>query len=469
MEVTHLLPDRVRSPNRNNGFVGGSFMVGENRAVENSDVPTSTLLTDLFVNRAEEIDQVEELIQEVRREGTGRAMHLLGERGSGKTWLMRYLHLVELQESPSEESVLSFYLDFSTDAEANSGYGINLPELPLNEDASEYRFDSYEDNEDALLDLMKKIADKLDILYFFDSMLPDLSQRLRAGIERKCSVEGKVVVLLLDDIYSRSESLLDLIEQHLLKPLLQLPVVILLSGRGSPFDWISTELRLYAETISLKSFNKATMGEQIQKYLEYLGKKGNGTRGVDNLDEIYRVSAGYPYASLYLADRLREGNTISDVLDKLVDCLFGFIGDEDQRREVIENVEALAILNPWEVTEDPKTRWGFRINAVRVFLNYYRQCKYGDEEKIDGSDAMDIFQELTTLRIVRWEQNIGYYIDEALRFPVVARMKAKEPKLWRCLHWEASKYFKDRYPEIANKHQAELSKLKDRSVVSTER
>ena len=430
------------------------------------------VLAQLFVNRDTEIEQVEKAIQEVEKNKKGRALHLLGERGSGKTWLMQYLHRVKLKEITPylKPSLYPFYIDFSfklTSDEEDNLCVNRLPKLELSEKKREFYFGQDEDNEQALLNLMKHIADKLDITHFSDSTLADLSQRLRDGIERKWKKENIVIVFLLDDVYTRSESLLDLIETHLLKPLLQLPVLILLSGRGSPFDWISAELRLYAKTLHLQAFDKRTMREQIERYFQYLGLNEEDYAGIldDYLDEIHQVSAGYPYASLYLAIQLQEGKSISEVLDQLIDCLFGFIQDPAERKNVINHVEALSVLNPWEIEDEiSKNRWGFRINAIRRFLNAYNKCSGNYVEEIDGSEAMDIFQGLTTLRIVRWESGVGYYIDQALRFPIVARLKEKKPSLWRCLHEYAHDYFANRNEEIAEKHKAVLKKLGEKKT-----
>jgi len=417
------------------------------------------ILTKLFVNRDDEIKQVEKAIQEIVKDEKGRTLHLLGERGSGKSWLMQYLHHIKLKDS------YPIYIDFNLktiNVKEDDLCVSRLSKLELLEKKREFYFGQDEDNEQALLNLMKHFANELDVIYFSDSTLADLSQRLRDGIERKWKKENIVIVFLLDDIYTCSESLLDLIETHLLKPLLQLPVLILLSGRGSPFDWISAELRLYAKTLHLQAFDKNTMREQIERYFQYLGLNEEDYTDIlnDHLDEIYQVSAGYPYASLHLAIQLQEGISISKMLDQLIDCLFGFIHDPTEKESVISYVEALSVLNPWEVEDEiSKDRWGFRINAIRKFLNAYNKCSDNYVEEIDGSEAMDIFQSLTTWRIVRWESEVGYYIDQALRFPVVARLKEKKPNLWRCLHEYAHDYFVNRNEELAKKHKAVLKKL----------
>ena len=76
---------------------------------------------------------------------------------------------------------------------------------------------------------------------------------------------------------------------------------------------------------------------------------------------------------------------------------------------------------------------------------------------------MRIFQTLIDFRIVRWENRIGYYIDEALRFPIVTRMKNEKPQLWHCLHEFAAEYYRERDSERAQKHKQEAESVQSQA------
>ncbi len=431
---------------------GEDVMPGEVKNTESHLDSIGVYEQSQFVGREEGIEEIRKQIEKRIKIDKNKpvAIHLMGERGVGKTWLMLHLHRTKLPELAVVKT--SFFIDFDRDRPVSQLDPVN--------NNNEYRFPDTE-NEKNLIDLMKWLLDRLSGRYYSDSGIPDLSDRLRRSIANTLT-ENQVLVLLLDGIYSRSGNFLDLIETHLLKPLFDQQVLFILSGRGRPYDWIAPELRLDSPVIRLKPFSP----EEVS---ELLGRITEQEIGVDSelLKTNYRISGGYPLTSLKLANA--ESEDISNSLDAIIQYLFSFIGNEAERSEMIHYVKALSILNPWDawaVQTKKMHNWGFRRDAVRYFLNeYFKLVEVKDENdgirRVDGFEAMRILNELTRERIVRWDQDLnGYMIDGALRFPVVAYLERNEPALLIHLHESAIAYYTAHGEEsIAEVHQKALDSI----------
>ncbi|MGB9594053.1 MAG: AAA family ATPase, partial [Anaerolineae bacterium] len=191
----------------------------------------------LFVNREEAIDLV---VGKVRNISAGkperkRVIVFWGYRGAGKTWLLRHLAETVLPEIPGVCAVYVNLQDFK--------------DKPA---------------EDAVRDIIGKILEALQRaqrqkpnVSFLYEPTPLPLHRAAHFLTQALGNTNLVLVLLVDCVYEAAPELLDLLEKHVLGPLVVNPrVVIVMAGRGQGYAWETATLRIQAEDCELKPFDK---------------------------------------------------------------------------------------------------------------------------------------------------------------------------------------------------------------------
>ncbi len=410
----------------------------------------------LFVNRKGEIERVEEKVKRLQNGEIvkTRTIRISGERGVGKTWLSLKLH----HEFCKKKGVRSIYIDF--DHTTASSQSLSAEKLEFRVKAFNYR---------GLLEFLKSISEKIGALVPEETSVQEQS----GWLINKLIASDQVLVLFLDGLFSVNTDFVSLLENYLLVPLLSYPkTLIVMTGRGRAPSFINYYLNNAVDEIKLGPFEKGELG----KYFDRLAKQSQyrriGTQGKTSLNEIYRASGGYPRTALLLA---KEG--VTQGIEKAVNALLGFIEDEGQRDEIRQHLEALVLLNRWDPELPEEVEWGMRDSDSLLFLNAYYffvqtrsdllQQEFDQERletlyeafqgwkgKKNKSYLRKVRQELQELQLLRWEriqggkQEIrGYFIDEAIRYPVAYALWQNKRGLWQWLHFMGWKLF-DRWAEV---------------------
>jgi len=419
-----------------------------------------------FVERKKILQSIQKIIKAISKSDRSeldsrRTLHILGERGTGKTWLLKCLHYAEFPEISTSENkkISSFYIDFES-----------RRTIPLEKKEYGVPWHTADDGDEAftnsLVDLLYWMTQQLGIQTAYTpddpnddekgDYLPDLTEGLMGSISEKLSEErDDVFVLLLDGVYSQPAGFLRLLEQHLLHPLMaaDFRVMLIMSGRGEMHRWITPFLLDFSIKERLGHFDEEGLKIVLKKH-------GYATSGIDFVF-IYDVSWGYPLPALITAKGLQERKKKTAILNELIDTLYEFI-PEEPRAQVLTYVEGLCTLNPWHPSQ--KSQWGFRKQVIDRQMETYRECKNTGVQQMIGSSNQDIFGMLHNYHILRWNDDAsGYILDEVLRIPVAKRMELGEKDVWTCLHRHAYEQHCHKtspyYKTIAKAHRKELKQI----------
>ncbi len=410
----------------------------------------------LFVGRKKEVRRVGEKVKRLQNGEIikTRTMRISGERGVGKTWLSLRLH----HDFRKKNGVRSIYID--CDQPIGSSQPLSAGNLEFRVEAFNYR---------GLLELLVSLSKKIGALVPVETSVQEQS----GWLINKLTASDQVLVLFLDGLFSVNPDFVSLLENYLLVPLLSYPkTLIVMTGRGRAPSFINYYLNNAVIEIKLGPFEK----KELEEFFDRLAKQSQyrriGTQGQTELDEIYRASGGYPRTALLLA---KEG--VAQGIEKAVNALLGFIEDEMQRDEIRRHLEALVLLNRWDPELPEEVEWGMRDSDSLLFLNAYHffvqtksdllQQELAPEHlealyeafqewkgKKNKSYLRKVRQELQELQLLRWEtiqggkQEVrGYFIDEAIRYPVAYALWQNNRGLWQWLHFMGRKLF-DRWAEV---------------------
>ncbi|HHH41472.1 MAG TPA: hypothetical protein ENK56_05655 [Chloroflexi bacterium] len=359
-----------------------------------------------FVNREQEINLVVGRAREIGGNQIVRRRTIIfaGERGSGKTWLLR--HLAEVTLPPSDHPI-------GNRLEGTGAHAVYLSLLDWHQVAHLIRA------------LGEQVARWQGGTSLFprerDAPLDDLSRFLRQDVERL--VHQTPLVLLVDHVYEADEALLAELERRLLAPLATLPrVLLVLAGRGKPHPWVAPELRLYVEERTLAPFDVETTKAQLERQVP--DKAGQAS-------QIQQRSRGYPLANYLLA----AGDDLAAVIEVILDHV------ESEARTYLE---ALCLLRFF--TED----------QIRVML-----AAYHDDDRYrhwEYRKAREVRDRLLTTALTHWDsERGGYVVDEAVRLLLEQHLRERDPRCWQRLHCAAYQLYRswaETYPQ-AGAHRAD--------------
>jgi hypothetical protein len=253
---------------------------------------------DKFVNREEILEIV---LQKARRIADGlpverRVVIFHGQRGSGKTWLLRELEW----RLDNEDIAIPAYINLLAlwkEAEESVGFAM-----------------------DAVLARLRSAR-----------RLEDKPARLEAQVKKVMS--GAPIVLLVDHVEEASQ-LNKLLEERLLVPLVVEPqVFIVLAGRGPRYYWAAPELREHSEEYDLEPFGLTDVEEQAWKQVP-----GAAARAVT----IKSLGGGHPW-STYILARLLPAKRAA-----LEQCATLFLQDAGEHMR--SHFEALSVLRAFDET-----------------------------------------------------------------------------------------------------------------------
>lgn len=265
-------------------------------------IPLPEYSAKKFVTRPE----VEEVLGKIRTlvqrgELPKRTIAFSGERGTGKTWLLR--HLAEKIKSEIQNTRV-YFLDIKSDTTARS---------------------VLEDFRGLVLGLKNGLAQTST------EASRQVMQELRAFFSTQ------FLVLLVDQAYESDWKLLGEIEEYFLGPLAIEPrVFIVMAGRGRAYPWKTPELRLYAE------FRKLGPFPDVKQTAEQIDKQAPEAK--TRAEEIHQLSGGNPLANFYLA----KGASLDTVITYILEVI-----PRESQAQAREYLEALCVLQAFDEERIP--------------------------------------------------------------------------------------------------------------------
>lgn len=342
-----------------------------------------------FVNREEEVDLVLKKAHGLaagQRVGK-RTVIFMGERGTGKTWLLRHLQTL-LLEVPK---VIALRLDLAD-------------------------YDGW-DPLVAVTDILQNLTQSLHLR--LHSRVGEPAKLSRHFVEEmRKQLRDRVLVLLVDHVYETEWEILDKLEDYVLGPLaIESQTLIVLAGRGRPYPFRTPELRFDAEFKDLDLFDETKTREQLTKQRE---------RAAFRFDEIFHLSKGNPLANYLLAEYENPGEALNQVIDEILKGLV----DADQRRNVREYLEALCVLQAFDEARIP------------IMLAAYHEAP--QYQNWSHAQAREVREQVVTAGFAQWDAEVGgYVLDKPTRLLIEQYMKDNEQSTWERLQRAAIKLYQD--------------------------
>jgi Ni2+-binding GTPase involved in maturation of urease and hydrogenase len=284
---------------------------------ENIIPPPPEYSPDKFVARpevTEVLDKIRALVLEKQEEKIPkRTIAFSGERGTGKTWLLRHL----AESIPVEiEHTSVYFLDIKSDTTAHRVLA---------------------DFRERLLELKNGLA-----------KTPAEASR-QVLQELRAFFSTQFLVILVDQAYESDWKLLGEIEEYFLGPLAIEPrVFVVMAGRGRAYPWKTPELRLYADFRKLGPFS------DVKQTAEQIDKQAPETK--TRPEEIHQLSGGNPLANYYLA----KGASIDTVINYILEVI-----PHEWQAKAREYLEALCVLQAFDEERIPA-----------MFAAYYNDPTY---------------------------------------------------------------------------------------------
>lgn len=370
-----------------------------------SAVARETYEPRLFVGREEEIqkvlDKAERLCHNQGRPQDRRVTIFDGEVGLGKTWLLQRI-FEALQKQPYKECLVAYQIDLSQPRQTNSG-----------------AYDPVEH----LRSIMRTFGKAVLGITLYEETLPAASRRLIESLDQRLA--GRCLALFIDEVYDANWDFLELFEEYLLGPLAIDPrVLITMAGRGRKFPFSTPELRLYADSKTLRPFDPARTRALVERY---------NAAAINDVEQIQALSQGVPLTASYLAkhpDALHE--TDAGHLDTMITCMLEPAPPE-LRLTIRAALEALCVLQAFRDEQ-----------MIQTLLATYAQTDRG--KSLLAKERPNLISDEVVLRmlvyqgVARYELARGAYVlDEHLRHLGREFLLRCEPdhRTWRALHQAA--------------------------------
>ena len=368
----------------------------------------------LWVNREREVQFVLSLFERLldRQPVPQHIVVFEGEKGTGKSWLLRHLARQLAGHQPGRARTI----------------------LPLIDLA---RFESGR-TADALHIILDEVVQGLGQPI---PPLPDIGLKARLCVDSISDrVSREPVVLLVDTVYEADESLAHQLDAALLTPFARLPgVLLIMTGRGQPVHWGDIILRATKTKFwPLDLFDDRATEEQLRKQWPPAPPRPSIPSA-----EVHQITRGNPGSNYVLGSFGLERR--GEALDSVISSLLSVITDEDTRRRVRDSLEHLCVL-----------KFGFMVDEVGVLLG------------VSEGQARVIFKELLRVGFVRCTEDdsdepahneSGYVIDETIRNLIEHYVQTEHPSLWLDMHSRARQLYADwqaQYSEEGRLYQSRV-------------
>jgi energy-coupling factor transporter ATP-binding protein EcfA2 len=336
---------------------------------------------NLFVNR----DEIGKVTYRAQHLAAGHAVPertviFMGERGTGKTWLLKHLQTVLDRMS----GVTPCGLDLMAYEDWN----------PLI----------------AVTDMLQQLAKTLNFKLQTDEP-SKMSRRFLAQVTEQ--LDDQVIVLLVDHVYEADWDLLDALEEYVLGPLAVEPqTLIVLAGRGRPYPFTTPELRFDAVYVDLKPFDLPKTRKQLKRQRK---------RAVSRAQKIYDIGKGNPLATYLLAEYEDPG----EALDQVIHEMLKNIEDLSRRQRVREYLEALCVLQVFDEARIPAMLAAYHDDPQ------YRQWTH--------AQARQVREALVETGFAHWDSDeSAYALDKPVRQLVEQYMRNNKPSIWERLQCAAA-------------------------------
>lgn len=407
---------------------------------------------DWFVDRDEEVAQIEKLVTTLRStDNPGeRTISFSGARGQGKSWLSLHLHRTVLPKLKVKSLYFAFDKNSQPDDNDDSWYfrswldaqkGLGRPE-----DVEPYPF-----AQDILLSACQRIGARTTIGATLAERASELVQVIRSASEQRRE-NRQLFVFILDSVSELPEPLSISLEHSMLASVAGFSnVLIIMTGR-LPFPlWSSPRLRIDAISVTLRPLTKGDVRDLLQR---------RAPNELGRLDELWTQSQGNPGAIRQML--IKPDSAGKADLNSILDNMLDLFEAEADRKKAREAIEALCLLDS-----------GFREEEMKILLAAYRSVS---EESITDEEIDSIRNLLFERQLLNWDrEKAGLVIDRGIG-PIAAQYLLVERKaLWLKLHQSAEAMYRDyadryerhreTYQILADFHRAAIASKNSPSVV----
>ena len=340
-----------------------------------------------FVER-EEVNQINKYIDVIHGnpKAEKRVVNIWGGRGTGKSWILH-----NLQESlNAKEDLRTYYLNLSDFEKKDSLISV--------------------------LEIINGFADKLKLNQVGKIKFgPTPSEASRKLIEViRIELKKKPLVLLVDHVYESNWDLLSNLEEYWLGPLaVESGTFIVMAGRRREYPWKTPELRLRANSVTLKPFDKDQLALQLKKR----------DLKPEVKSDLLKVSFGNPLANFIFATKGKK-----EALDELINSSLDIAPLANNKKTAREYLEAVSVLQAFD--ED----------RMKVMLaTYHDDESYKNWTYVQARQACNMLIESS---LAHWdEKSGGFVIDNDLRAFVLEYLSTEKKDKLKKLNQAALKLY----------------------------
>lgn len=348
-----------------------------------------------FVDREDELGQLDRILES----GEKRAVVFRGERGVGKSWLPAHWE---------------WRLRKRTDLQV------------LRLDLKEY---TGKEPGWATADIIRRIGERIGV--DGKPLGADLAEMSRTLLQHIRKTD-KRLILILDHVYESDWTLLALLEEYLLAPLIAEPrLFVVLMGRGRWYPWRTPDLTLRAGRVVIEPLDEKATREQLEK---------QAPQSLQQFEKIHRLTGGNPLANYLLATEPRPAQVSEAVIESLLETV-----PEEYRQTVRQYLEALCVLRAFDEDRIPE------MMAVYTENPSYREWTY--------AQARQVRDELIRWALAQWDaEKKAYVIDRIVRQLMELHLKQNRREKWVALHQTAIRLYErwaGEYPATASRWEEE--------------
>ncbi len=414
-----------------------------------------------FLDRKEEIARFEKLLDQVAdgTAGLRRVLVFEGERGVGKSWLLQHFHTLAQGRSRVLPFLIRFEPQYNLDAleshvvgsDASSSCSVRCKMNEFVQAPDQMSTNSQAAVRQILEQIVRYLYSKNVIASDLSSGLPldAYSYKLVRMLEDGLAAKELTFVLLIDSVYEADWGLVRGLEDYLCAPFIGLRrVAAVISGRGQPYPWINSLLRVEPVPGALQRWAEpnandgehAILRAERRRWLIQLiraqvtqnrfwapqneGANAEFELSIEQekrLQKIWQIAQGQPLLTIQLAgDTQGDGTKDDAILDRFAEKdLFKFLSDE-RREQLRPYLEALSVLDYFRETE-----------AERM-IQKYLELK---GQPVDDVSGRKILGELQRTYLIRWDrQENKYFVDDTVRIVLSEWLRLHNQPIWRNLH-----------------------------------